>query len=124
MEPERFPYSPIVERPPLRWPNGARLALWIVPNIEFFEYTPSGPFGRRDPYPRGPHPDILTYGLRDYGNRVGFWRMFDLLERFDVKATLSLNVACYERFPEILERCEARRYDVMCHGLYNTNYMY
>jgi allantoinase len=124
VERERVPYSPIVERPLLRWPNNAALALWIVPNIEFFEYLPSGPLGHRDPYPRTPHPDILTYGLRDYGNRVGFWRMFDVLGHYDITATLSLNIKCYEAFPEILELCEARRYDVMCHGLYNSNYLY
>jgi len=124
LERERVSYSPIVERPPLRWPNDARLALWIVPNIEYFEYLPPGPIGQRDPYPRSPHPDILTYGLRDYGNRVGFWRMFETLKQFDVKATLSLNLACYEHFPEILELCESRRYDVMCHGIYNSNYLY
>ena len=95
-----------------------------MPNIEFFEYLPPGPMGQRNPYPRCPHPDILTYGLRDYGNRVGFWRMFEVLRKFDVRATLSLNLGCYEHFPEILELCESRRYDVMCHGIYNSNYLY
>src|SRR5206468_3159670 len=75
MEPELVPYSPILHRPPLRWPNGARIALWVVPNIEHYEYLPK--FVRtRDPWPRSPHPDLLGYTQRDYGNRVGLWRLF------------------------------------------------
>ena len=116
------PYSPIVERPPLRWPDDARLALWIVPNIEYYQYLPQ--VRSFDPWPRTPHPDIQMYSLRDYGNRVGFWRLIDVLDRHSVRATLSLNIACYENYPDILEACESRRYDVMSHGLYNTEYMF
>ena len=76
MEPDLVAYSPILHRPPLRWPNGARVALWVVPNIEHYEYLPK--FVRtRDPWPRSPHPDLLGYTQRDYGNRVGLWRLFD-----------------------------------------------
>lgn len=115
-------YSPIVERPPLKWPNDAKLALWIVPNIEYYQYQPR--VKTFDPWPRVPHPDIQGYSLRDYGNRVGFWRLIDALDRHAVRATLSLNIACYENCPDILEACESRKYDVMCHGMYNTEYMF
>jgi hypothetical protein len=73
MEPERLAYLPIHDRPRLVWPGGARVALWVVPNIEHYEYLPD-PVRLRDPWPRTPHPDVLGYGMRDYGNRVGFWR--------------------------------------------------
>lgn len=112
------PYSAIVERPPLRWPGNARLALWIVPNVEYYQFLPA--VKGYDPWPRTPHPDVMMYGLRDYGNRVGFWRMMEILDRHSVRATLSLNIACYENFPEIMEACERRNYDVMSHGMYNT----
>ena len=115
-------YSPIVERPKLFWPGGARLALWIVPNIEYYQYLPQAK--GYNPWPRTPHPDIMMYGLRDYGNRVGFWRLLDALDRHSVRATLSLNIACYENYPDIREACEARVYDVMSHGMYNTEYMF
>jgi allantoinase len=116
------PYSPIVERPPLKWPGDARLALWIVPNIEYYQYMPQ--VKNFDPWPRTPHPDVMMYSLRDYGNRVGFWRLLDVLDRHSVRATLSLNIACYENFPEIMEACESRHYDVMSHGMYNTEFMF
>jgi allantoinase len=115
-------YSPIVERPRLRWPDDARIALWIVPNIEYYQISPM--VRSFDPWPRCPHPDILNYGIRDYGNRVGFWRLMELLDRYHVRATLSLNIACYESFPEIMEFCESRAYDVMCHGMHNTDFMF
>ena len=115
-------YSPIVDRPRIDWPDNARLALWIVPNIEYYQMQP--PVGRFDAWPRCPHPDIMSYGVRDFGNRVGFWRLMDVLDRHKVRATLSLNIACYENFPDIMELCEKRGYDVMCHGLYNTDFMF
>lgn len=116
------PYSPIIERPALEWPGNARIALWIVPNIEYYQYCPR--VRAFDPWPRTPHPDVMMYSLRDYGNRVGFWRLFEVLDRYSVRATLSLNIACYENFPEIMEACERRNYDVMSHGMYNTEYMF
>jgi allantoinase len=123
VEPNRFPYSPISTRPKLKWPGDARIALWIVPNIEHYEYLPN-PVGARDPWPRVPHPDVQAYGARDYGNRVGFWRMLDVIDKYDVPCTVSLNIAAYEHYPEIMAQCEARRWDVMCHGIYNTQYLW
>ena len=121
MEPDRVVYSPIGTRPRLRWPGDARVALWVVPNIEHYEYLPN-PIRSRDPWPRSPHPDVLGYGARDYGNRVGLWRMFDVMDRHAIRCTASLSISVFEHYPEILAAMEARRWDVMCHGVYNTQY--
>ncbi len=123
MEIERVPYSPIVTRPKLKLPGGKRIAVYVVPNIEFYEYLPP-PSPLRDPWPRTPHPDVLNYGIRDYGNRVGLWRMFDVLDHFNVRGTVSLNVALLDHFPDILEACERRKWDFLGHGLYNTRYFH
>ncbi|MBX3539471.1 MAG: polysaccharide deacetylase family protein [Chelatococcus sp.] len=122
MGPERVVYSALRDRPRLVWPNNARLALWIVPNIEFFEYLPGRPH-TRDPWPRMPHPDIRGYSLRDYGPRVGFWRMIETFDEYNIRATMSLNVASYAHFPALRDACEARGYDAMSHGIYNTEYI-
>lgn len=120
---DRVAYSPITTRPPLHWPGGARVALLVVPNIEFYEYLPPhNP--HRDPWSRSPHPDVLGYGTRDYGNRVGLWRLFETLDRHEIRATVSLNLAVFEHFPELLDECERRGWDYMCHGLYNTRYLW
>src|SRR5579862_4660375 len=77
MQPSRygpFPYSPIIHRPPLKWPNGAHVALWVIPNIEFFaldEKVPPGSGGTGVPV-----PDVPTWSSRDYGNRVGVFRLW------------------------------------------------
>ena len=121
MEPDRVPYSPLITRPKLRWPGDARVALWVVPNIEHYEYLPAE-VRVRNPWPRMPHPDVMGYGGRDYGNRVGLWRMFEVMDKHDIRCTISLNLSVYEHYPAIMQACEARRWDVMCHGLYNTRY--
>jgi peptidoglycan/xylan/chitin deacetylase (PgdA/CDA1 family) len=120
---ERFPYSPIVSRPPLRWPGGKKLALYVVPNLEHYEYVPD-PVRLRNPYPRSPHPDVLSYGARDYGNRVGFWRLLELFDRHRVRCTAAINIACFEHYPEIQAACDERGWDYMCHGIYNTQYLW
>src|ERR1700742_4428428 len=67
----RFDYSPIIDRPPLRWPNGARVALWVIPNIEHFYFNvPSTTVGTAG---HGLNPDVRSYSWRDYGVRVGIW---------------------------------------------------
>lgn len=120
---ERVPYSPIVTRPKLTLPGGKRLAVYVVPNIEFYEYLPpASPL--RDPWPRTPHPDVLGYGTRDYGNRVGLSRLFETMDHFNVRGTVSLNVALLDHLPDILEACEKRKWDFLGHGLYNSRYFH
>jgi peptidoglycan/xylan/chitin deacetylase (PgdA/CDA1 family) len=118
---DRLPYSPIVDRRPIEWPNGARVAVWVVPNIEHYEYLP--PPGPVDPYPRTPHPDVRKFAYHDYGNRVGFWRMLEVFDRYDVPCTVSLNVAVLDHYPEIAREMRDRSWDLMSHGLYNTRYL-
>lgn len=121
MTSERVPYQPITDRPRLTWPNGARVAVWVVPNVEHYEYLPPAT-GGRDAWPRTPHPDVLGYGLRDFGNRVGLWRIAEVTDDLGIPLTLSLNLANWLHYPEIFEASEARGWDVMAHGLYNTRY--
>jgi allantoinase len=118
---DRIAYSAWPERPPIVWPGGARLALWVAPNIEHYEYLP-GVVRVRDPWPRVPHPDILGYGLRDYGNRVGVWRLMEVFDRYALRCTVSLSMAVLDMYPEITEAVQARNWEFMSHGLYNTRY--
>jgi allantoinase len=118
---ERYSYSLVTRRPKLAWPDGKRLALWVVPNIEHYEYLPATA-RVRNPWPRMPHPDVLGYSVRDYGNRVGLWRMAEVMDKHRIRCTVSLNLAVYEHYPEIMEACETRGWATLCHGLYNTRY--
>ena len=118
---DRLPYLPIIDRKPIHWPQDKSVAIWVVPNIEHYEYLP--PAGAVDPYPRTPHPDVRKFSYHDYGNRVGFWRMLQVFDKFDVPCTVSLNAAVLDHYPEIAAAMTTRSWDFMCHGLYNTRYL-
>ena len=122
LPPDRVDYSPIIDRPIIKWPNGARVALWISPNVEHYEYLPDFD-GVRNPWPRTPYPDVLQYSYRDFGNRVGFWRMLEPLDKYNIKCCVSLNMAVLEHFPQIAEAMVQRDWDFMSHGIYNTRYL-
>src|SRR5262249_1770670 len=109
-------YSPIVDRPRIEWPGGAHVAFWISPNIEFWQFRPP-PNPYRRTWARMPEPpDVLMYGHKDYGNRVGLWRMLPVFDHYGVRATVSLNVAVLDHFPEICEAMVERDWDFMSHG--------
>ena len=122
-DPGRYAYSPITTRPPLRLPNNARIAVWVAPNIEHYEFLPP-PNSFRNPWPRAPHPDVMSYSHRDYGNRVGVWRLFEVMDRYDFRGTVSLNVAVCDHFPDIIAACNQRNWDYLAHGIYNTRYVF
>jgi allantoinase len=115
LAPDRFDYAPITERPVIKWPGEARVAFWVAPNMEFFEYLPEN---------RPTQPDIPHYSRMDYGNRVGFWRMLDVLNKHNVRACCCLNLEILDHFPEIKDAMVAADWDYMAHGLYNSRPIY
>ncbi len=114
----RFDYSAIVDRKPLRWPNGARVALWVIPNIEHFLFD--RPSTRLADGGLGLNPDVLNYSWRDYGVRVGIWRMMDIMERYGVKGTVALNSDVCIYYPRIIDGGNALRWEWMGHGTTNS----
>jgi peptidoglycan/xylan/chitin deacetylase (PgdA/CDA1 family) len=121
MKPSRygpFPYSPIINRPVLRWPNHAQLALWVIPNIEFFalnEKVPAASGGTSAPV-----PDVPTWSSRDYGNRVGVFRLMEVLDRHGIRATVALNSELCTEHPKIIEEGNKRQWEWMGHCESNT----
>lgn len=115
LQPDRFDYSAIIDRPKITWPGGARLALWVAPNVEHWEYLPEN-----RPY----RPDIPHYTRNDYGNRIGFWRMLDVLNKHDIRACCCLNLAVLEHFPEIRAAMIEADWSYMAHGIYNSRPIY
>ena len=114
----RFPYSAIVDRKPLRWPNGARVAVWVIPNIEHFLFDrPSTSVTHAT---TSLIPDVLNYSWRDYGVRVGVWRMMDIMERHGVKGTVALNSDVCGHYPRIIEEGNRLRWEWMGHGTNNS----
>ena len=121
-DPGRYDYLPLIDRPQIRWPNGARVAFWVCPNIEFYELDP--PDGQGRPLWPRPNPDTLNYSLRDYGNRSGIWRVMEALEKYGVRASVSLNAAMCDHMPEIVDACVRLNWELFSHGVYNTRLIY
>ena len=113
-----FPYSPIIRRPRLEWPNGARIALWVSPNIEFFSLDNAVPPGSGGSGVRP--PDVPTWAIRDYGNRVGVFRLMDVLDRYAIRATVALNSNVCLQHPIIIDEGRKRRWEWMGHNETNT----
>ena len=100
----RADYSPIFQRKPLKLPGNARVAVWPIINVE--EWDIGSPMARAVlPAPQGASviPDITNFGWFDYGLRVGFWRLKRVLDKHDVRATVSLNASICKSYPAIVE---------------------
>lgn len=98
-----FPYVPINRRAKWNWPNGARLAVWVIPNLEFFSLkTPLAghPWEKAHEYKA---PTVRAWGQRDYGNRVGVFRMMDVLAKHGIRATATTNTDICDHHPQIIE---------------------
>jgi peptidoglycan/xylan/chitin deacetylase (PgdA/CDA1 family) len=115
---DRFDYSPIIDRPPLRWPNGARVAVWVIPNIEHFLFD--RPSTSITAVTTSLVPDVLNYSWRDYGVRVGIWRMMEVMEKNGVKGTVALNSDVCRHYPRIIEEGNKLGWDWMGHGTNNS----
>lgn len=94
---DRYPYSPITARPVYDWPGGRRLAIYVGLNLEWFSF---GEGLGAELAPGGPQPDILNYAWRDYGNRVGVFRLAELFSALNWPVSLLVNSAMYEHAPE------------------------
>ena len=115
----RFAYTPIVDRPKLSWPNGARVAVWLIPNIEHFVY--GLPSTTLFPPTASLTPDILNYSWRDYGARVGVWRLMDTMERLGIRGTVALNSDVCHEHPRIVEEAQKLSWEFMGHGKNNSS---
>ena len=114
----RFPYSPIIDREPLRWPTGARVAVWVIPNIEHFLFD--RPATRNTDGGLNLNPDVLNYSWRDYGVRVGIWRMMEIMQRRGFKGTVALNSDVCTHYPRIIEEGNKLGWEWMGHGRTNS----
>jgi allantoinase len=113
-----YPYSPIVARPRLEWPDGARVAFYIGLNIE--HYHVDKPATSASMATIGLVPDPMNYGWRDYGVRVGIWRLIDLLDRVGMAASVLVNSEVCEHYPQIVEAGVERGWAWLGHGQTNS----
>ena len=96
---DRYPYSPIRERAIYDWPGGKRLAIYIGLNLEWFSF---GEGLGAELAPGGPQPDVLNYAWRDYGNRVGVFRLAELFAELELPVSLLVNAEMYRQAPQAI----------------------
>ncbi|AJE46692.1 polysaccharide deacetylase family protein [Celeribacter indicus] len=113
-----YDYSPIVSRPKLTWPDGARLAFYVGLNIEHYEIDK--PSTSIFPGTAALAPDPLNYGWRDYALRVGIWRIIETLDRLKLPATVLLNSDCCRFHPQVIEAGRDRGWAWLAHGKNNS----
>ena len=94
-------YLPMDDRPAIKWPNDARL----------MSYTRMGP------------PDVLMYGRQEFASRAGFWRVLEILDRFEARCTAVLNTSALRRYRDIRDAIAERKWDLLGHGMSNTSFI-
>lgn len=121
MDHDHYPWSPLPERPLWSWPKGANLALGAVVLLEHYEWTPPA-----DAYSlRGasgglaalPPPDYIRMTHREYGHRVGVFRVLDALDRHAVPATVAVDSLTAEHYPWLVDHCVSRGCEIVAHGV-------
>jgi peptidoglycan/xylan/chitin deacetylase (PgdA/CDA1 family) len=113
---DRYAHSKLFERTPVEWPRGARIALWIVPILEWFPLDMAAQPLRPPGGMERPHPDFWNFTLRDYGNRVGAYRIFRALDERELKASVAFSSRLVARAPQLMDAVTGRGWEVMAHG--------
>jgi peptidoglycan/xylan/chitin deacetylase (PgdA/CDA1 family) len=101
------------------WPSNKTLAIWIAPNVEVWDYD--SPEGQSvSPNLRKIVPDVVNYAWREYGLRVGLWRIADVLDAAGIRATIALNSLVCEHYPKAIDEMKKRGWEFMGHGTTNS----
>ena len=121
-DPGLYDYSAYRGRPKIVWPGGKTVAVWVAPNLEYYEIDPPA-HPRRKAWAR-PHPDVAGYGHRDHANRVSHWRMAEVMSKHGFSGSVSLSVSLCQHHPEVVADGVVRGWEFFSHGIYNTRYAY
>lgn len=118
MENTRYDYSPLITRKPFKLPNQAKVALWVGINIECFDIGITC-FGGVPAMATVP-PNVYDYAVRDYGNRIGIWRLMEVLDKHDIRGSVLLNSEVCGHYPIIVQEGKKRGWEFLGHGITNS----
>lgn len=119
---ERLAYSPISLRPKMVLPDGARMVVWVIVNVEQWDINQPMPRTVLTPPAGGsPSPDIPNWAWHEYGNRVGFWRMLEVFDQFRIPGVLAVNGSCFGSYPQIAQAALERNWEFLGHGFIQKN---
>jgi len=120
MDHEHHKWSPISTRGKLSWPDNAKVALCLIITLEHTEWEPpEGSFSADQAGGLGlrPFPDYPRFSHREYGHRVGIFRVLDTLERLKIKATVAMDTQTAEGYPYLVKHCQDRGCEIIAHGV-------
>lgn len=116
MDHDFYEWSIAGDRPPVQWPGGARVALWPAITLEFFRFDqPETPVEAHGGF-NAPHPNYRDFSHRDYGLRVGIFRLLDVLKRHGMPATIPINSEVCRRYPALVEKLNEADCELVVHG--------
>lgn len=116
MDQALYTYSKLSDRKPVRWPGGAKVAIACVVSLEWFPMTPSDTPFRAPGHMQTAYPDYRHYTAREYGTRVGFYRLLDAFAKAGVRASIATNAAIADRYPEIIADIVAGGHEIIAHS--------
>ncbi len=116
MDHDRYDWSMLPRRKKVQWPNGATTALWITPHVEWFPLDMKGKPFKPPGALQTAYPDMRHYTLRDYGNRVGIFRIMKALDKYGIRASAPMNAAVAQRYPSLVKEIVAHGWEVIANG--------
>ncbi|WP_174285285.1 polysaccharide deacetylase family protein [Sphingomonas bacterium] len=111
-----YPYETLPKRTPIAWPNGKTVATWIVVSLEWFPIMPSDKPFRAPGHMQTAYPDYRHYTAREYGTRVGFYRLLDAFAKAGVSVSVAANSAIAERYPSIIRDIVSAGHEIIAHS--------
>jgi hypothetical protein len=117
MDQDRYDWSSVFQRPPVSWPGNARVALLIITSLEWFPLDAHNMPGQTPGNLPNPYPDYWNYTNRDYGNRIGIFRVMQVLDQFKLRSTAAVNAAVCDRYPRVVDQALKRGWELMGHGI-------
>lgn len=116
MDHDHYPYVPMPKRPAVQWPDGKQVAVWPVIRLEWFPITPSGKPFRAPGHMQTAYPDYRHYTAREYGTRIGLFRLLDAFETVGATVSVAANSVIAERYPGIIDQIVGAGHEIIAHA--------
>lgn len=117
MDHEHYEWSPIPDRRTLSWPDNNRVAFCVIINLEHLEWMSEEPYFHVATLHDRPFPDYRNYSQRQYGHRVGIFRLLGVLEKYGIKPTVAIDVLTLENYPYLVKYCIDKGFELIGHGI-------
>lgn len=111
-----YAWSSIFSRKPVAWPGNASVAVWVCISLEWFPITPEDKPFRAPGHMQTPYPDYRHYTAREYGTRIGLYRLLDACTKAGVRVSVAANGAIADRYPQVIRDIVADGHEIIAHS--------